>query len=729
MRNAASALLYAAAASSQLIGSVSGEPRFGRFGMRFRRSNTTTIQDTEELSSTSISLTQSSSASLSSSSAFDEGAGNEVDEESAKVAGGDNVDGLLPMTTIQDNTDLSTFVTNYAPATNPRDESTSSDPFLFSSSPVTSSTSTGQNPPLSSPSPSMSFSDSSSYGQSESSSGTSSESWSTITSGGSSIGSSSSFSPSSSPSSCSSWLGSIDCPPANSTSGAWTNTTTPTITYTVTPTIGTNTTTENCFTIPPGAVQTVISVVHTETVTWWGDPSEYTDPYEPVDIPTPCSSTESSSASESAVLSISTCQSGDLSCIIWAPYPSTATPMTSTELTLSKIGTWTYTYYVTDKNPAVSFTSSSVSVPNYGGQGSVTNNAHQSATKSSNGKVPNYGGTPEQDTSAEGIQESSTTDVTIEDRPTEVVINTVTVTNNPANPTTMVVTVGTDTFTVGPTAIVGAGTTVARQASNIYVASPTTTTINGIGVVVSGTAAVVGGTTFTVGTSPSTQTVDGHAVVIGPSGVVINGVTVPAVETSSATQIVVAGGDLITLIGQSIVVVEGTTYTYGPGSAIITEIVDDDTIYIEPSGVVIDGTTMGGIGADESQRSYTIVGGATISEIGASIVVVEGVTYTVGPGTGTTTTVVGGETLTIGPDGVVMNNGQTLTYPFGPTMTTTIHPGNTATDTQATSTATRKHEGEDEEDSGFTAGRRPDWTLVLLSTCIATGVGFFGFRI
>lgn len=174
----------------------------------------------------------------------------------------------------------------------------------------------------------------------------------------------------------------------------------------------------------------------------------------------------------------------------------------------------------------------------------------------------------------------------------------------------------------------------------------------------------------------------------------------------------------MTAVGPTVVVIRSTTLTYGLVSSTITETVDDDTILIGPSGVVVHNITMGGPSAHASDATYEIVGGATISQVGASLVVVGGTTFTVGPGRGTTTTVIGGETITIGPFGFAASK-LSFTYPFGPTVITTISAPKTTAAPAPIASETEKNGGAGIRHAKSTAG-------VYLEFCIAISVWVLG---
>jgi len=312
--------------------------------------------------------------------------------------------------------------------------------------------------------------------------------------------------------------------------------------------------------------------------------------------------------------------------------------------------------------------------------------------------------------------------ITITAEPTRVIIDDKTLSN--INPTaTTTVTVGNGIYEINPSQIIQlGGKTIDRGlgGQGLYVASPTSAVIDGLSIVVSGGSAVIGGYTYTIGRTAETQVVQGRTVVISPSGISFKnkgtGITYEA-KIPEPTGVIVAGGELMTAIGKSVVVLMQTTITYGVGIAPQTETVDDDTVVIGPSDVVVHGTTIGGDRLGASQTKYDIVGGATLTQIGASKVVIKETTYTVGPGTGTTTTFVGGETITIAPEGITVAT-LTIPYPFGPTIVTMLPM---PTETAAPSV------GEDEEDGGIIPS--PNWTAGITALCIALGVWALEFAI
>ncbi|KAF4856729.1 hypothetical protein CGCSCA4_v000614 [Colletotrichum siamense] len=407
----------------------------------------------------------------------------------------------------------------------------------------------------------------------------------------------------------------------------------------------------------------------------------------------------------------------------------------------------TYTFVTTAKNPSVVY--SPISTPRYG---------HDPETKAPQDKhtavkpadkptdnpqqpAPNDQRPPDSPTSQpqlppndqrppastvpprESVKEPPKATYTITVEPTKVIVNDQTFTvTNPSE--TRQVSVSGAEFTINPSEVVGGGTIVDRPGNvGRSTVAPSSTVVGDVPVVVAPDSlqnvVVVGGTTFELQATPVVAVVQGQTITIQSSGIVFPKQTV-SINRSSPTQteIVVAGGEMVTAIGPSVVIVHSTTFTYGLASSTITEIVDDDTILIGPSGVIVRNVTMGGPNAKASDTAFEIVGGATITQVGASVVVVEGKTFTVGPGRGTTTTVIGGETITIGPSGVAVST-LSLRYPFGPTVVTTIRAPTATAPSAPAPSETKTNGGPGVRHAKRTAGPR-------LEFCIAIGVWVLG---
>ncbi len=447
---------------------------------------------------------------------------------------------------------------------------------------------------------------------------------------------------------------------------------------------------------------TVWTVVYTSTTTWTGNPADYTPPYPPITTPLSCQQALTPQRLTISVCATGSAQTTCTTALEWAPVASQTHP--------------TVTMVTTDKNPSVVF--SSITTPDYGvtGGGSSPVELHNSAPTNPPPIItPSYD--PGQPTkgAAEVPHTTAAPPVTVAIQPSGVVLDGQTINDQPGTPTQTVV-AGGQTFVVNPSQVIGAGATIDRASAlgGVFAAQPTSTNIGGVSVAVSSSIAVIGGTTFTLGPTSIVTTIQGQAVTIGPSGIGIGTQTIPLTSAPTPTKIVIAGGELITAIGQSVLVVQGTTITYGPGSSSVT-VIDNDSVTVGPSGVTVHGTTLGGLAVASTDTQYDVVGGATITEVGASLIIIQGQTFTVGPGSGSTTTVIGGQTITVAPSGVTVSS-ITFSYPFGPT--TTITPGATATPTEAAPTAAGAEPSKD-----AAVMPRPGYGSVL---CIAIGAAFLG---
>ena len=514
---------------------------------------------------------------------------------------------------------------------------------------------------------------------------------------------------------------------------------------------------------------TRISIIHTSTITWMGNPIDYTPPF-PL-IATPCTSIESGVTASGGRRPAPTMTD------VYGSVPAGTTYVHARP---------TVVFWTTDKNPAVVFPSTPP--PDYGmgteqsrrvehqtvvpdgGRGSGSSGGDDGRAGSGGGGDGNGGAggfTPpsyEKETPAplspvQGTLQPdgapaptpppnlpgtgpkpSPTSVTVVIRTTQVIINGQTFVDNPSSKTSTAV-VGTDTFVINPTQVIGAGATVTRPfTGGVFMPAPVTTTVEGMEVVYGPSTARIDNTVFTIGPTPTTVVVRGQQITVGPQGISFPNHAIPVAAPAGATQMAVVGGELITAIGQSVVVIDGTSFTYGPGtspmtkaegdpamaggpagvvvSGTTTKVVGDSTLTIGPQGVVVDGsTTIGGPGAEAGSTTFKIIGGATVTEMGSTAVVVHGTTYTVGPNAPLATMVVAGQTLTIGPGGVAAS---ALTFAQPYATTTVLSPKETASpgDTPALSAPT-----DEPKNTGARPG--PSWDLWTMASCIATGAGLW----
>ncbi|KJZ78011.1 hypothetical protein HIM_02648 [Hirsutella minnesotensis 3608] len=288
---------------------------------------------------------------------------------------------------------------------------------------------------------------------------------------------------------------------------------------------------------------------------------------------------------------------------------------------------------------------------------------------------------------------------------------------------TSIVTASGAQFTILPNAVVGEGATIQKPApagTIISVAKPTTAVLDGVPVTLKDSVAIVGGTTLTMMEQGTTTVIQGRPVAITPGAIVVGKQTISFQPSTPPREqeMLVKGGEMLTAIGQSVVVIHSTTFTYGPGIAGTTKVVDGDTISIGASGVLVHGTLIGGSLANATDTRLEIVGGATITGMAPSIAVINGITFTVGPGTHWKTTIIGGETFTIGPTGVVMST-MTLKYPFGQAVTATV-TGTATEPPKGTPKETAAASKEKDDSAGSLVG--PSARLGWAALCIAIGV-------
>ncbi|KAH7160289.1 hypothetical protein B0J13DRAFT_432988, partial [Dactylonectria estremocensis] len=445
---------------------------------------------------------------------------------------------------------------------------------------------------------------------------------------------------------------------------------------------------------------TVYSIVFTATVTIYGNNSAYTPPYPTIETPNYCGT-----MSTAPVLT-----SGPMLSSIGGGF------VTASKERPTSCSNSAFTFVTTDKNPSVVFPSEPVPAFSQSGKaGSLTAQQHKS--------VP-LGGSSQDDPQSLQQEPQSTSTFTITARAEQVIINDQTFSNLEPEQTT-IVTVSGGTFTILPTAVVGEGATVEKPqpiATAITVLTATTGSLGGLPVTISGSEAAIDGTKVDIPPLGTTITVHGEAVSVGPGKVVVDGETMTFRAVGGyQTDVVVNGGEMITAVGQSIFVFHSTTLTYGPGIPETSEVVDDDTITIGPSGIVMDSTTIGGTLADANATTYEIIGGATITKVSPSFVIIDGTAFTAGPKASKVVKVIGGETITIGSDGVIISS-MTLKYPFGSSTVTTFKASATGADTLPTETGRTSDTGDDieEENAGYLL--QPDLTAGIAGLCIAIGV-------
>ncbi|KAJ3484159.1 hypothetical protein NLG97_g7123 [Lecanicillium saksenae] len=332
-----------------------------------------------------------------------------------------------------------------------------------------------------------------------------------------------------------------------------------------------------CTPLPSSKTFTQYSVVHTATVTFMGNRSDYTPPYAPLATPNYCNPNVFPAVPRPP----ETSYNGFMD-----PEPMTTETFTvegqalTAEFPLLKVTPVQHvpvtTFITTDKNPSVVFPSDPI--PNY------------SQTWPVGGGPGNGYHTPVGDGGAPPPASAVPT-FTITAGPTSVIINSQTFTVAPGSRSTVTVDGG-GVFTIEPSAVVGQGASITRPPSAM---GPSSSVLDGIPVTSAGPNLEIGGGVFAIPmTGPNTVHVNGKAVTINPTGVTIGGDSMGFLKPAPS-DILVAGGEMLTAIGRSVVVIHSVTYTYGSGIAPVVQVINGDTIAIEPTGVLVHGSTLGGV--------------------------------------------------------------------------------------------------------------------------------------
>ena len=246
----------------------------------------------------------------------------------------------------------------------------------------------------------------------------------------------------------------------------------------------------------------------------------------------------------------------------------------------------TTTFVTTDKNPFVIYSPTSELPPGYSSTDPVLNEPGQHTT------AQDWG---DEKPTKDAPKHSAKPTFTVTAGSDYVVIGDTTFSRIQPTQTTTVV-AGGGTFTIFPTAVIGEGTTVARPAPAATIApSPTSTNIAGLPISVSGSVVEIDGRTITIPPEGTTTLINGEHVSLDPGTVVVAGSeTFTWADTSvQPTQVRVVGGETVTGIGSTILVLHSTTITYGPGIDPITTPFGDGLATIGPKGFVFNSETFG----------------------------------------------------------------------------------------------------------------------------------------
>ncbi|KAF7946072.1 uncharacterized protein EAE97_005110 [Botrytis byssoidea] len=191
--------------------------------------------------------------------------------------------------------------------------------------------------------------------------------------------------------------------------------------------------------------------------------------------------------------------------------------------------------------------------------------------------------------------------------------------------------------------------------------SAISTLVDNISVRIGESVAVVDGKSYAIGSgAPQVVTViNTQTITIGVAGIQFGHTTLAPLLVEPTNHVII-GGEPISA-GNSLAYIESSTFTYGSGLAVQTDVFNGQTILIYPSGVVFAQTTLGG--NSRSGNQIGVVGGLSVTEIGSSIAIISSITFNVGPGATPTKTVISGESISADQSGLVLA-GTTLTYPL-----------------------------------------------------------------
>ncbi|PQE13765.1 hypothetical protein CJF31_00005240 [Rutstroemia sp. NJR-2017a BVV2] len=216
----------------------------------------------------------------------------------------------------------------------------------------------------------------------------------------------------------------------------------------------------------------------------------------------------------------------------------------------------------------------------------------------------------------------------------------------------------------------GEGNNPGGSGNGVFVLAPSSTVIGSVTIQVGQSIAQINGASYTIGPGAPDKTtvVNQQTISIGAGGLAFPGTTLAPLPREP-TNIMVLGGQPIS-VENSVAYIGSSTFTYGAGSATKTEVFNGETILIGPSGIGLAKTTLAG--GSDSGLQLGIAGGLTLTEVGATLGIISGTTFTVGPGATSTVAVINGETISAGPSAII-GASTTLTYPLiNPTHTVAI---------------------------------------------------------
>ncbi|KAF7886153.1 hypothetical protein EAF00_010256 [Botryotinia globosa] len=211
----------------------------------------------------------------------------------------------------------------------------------------------------------------------------------------------------------------------------------------------------------------------------------------------------------------------------------------------------------------------------------------------------------------------------------------------------VVTVINTQTITIGVAGIQFPHTTLAP----LLVEPTNHVIIGGEPISVGNSLAYVGSSPFTYGSGLAIQTdvFNGKTIIIYPSGVVFAQTTLGG-NSRSGNQIGVVGGLSVTEIGSSIAIISSITFNVGPGATPTKTVINGESTSADKSGLVLSGTTL----------TYPLIlathpvtiSNVIFTQIGSSLAVIDGTTFTFGTGATPTSHTFDQQTIKIGSNGV-----------------------------------------------------------------------------
>ena len=336
------------------------------------------------------------------------------------------------------------------------------------------------------------------------------------------------------------------------------------------------------------------------------------------------------------------------------------TPPGKTPATAKPHFDYTSTVLVTKKTPVVVLVSDTSAPPDFGSTPTTppVQSSTSVPTNQGTGNDQSSGGDNEGNPAAPTPTSANVNGVPVIVLPSSsgVVVGGQVISVPPSGSKTTVIANG-NTFTLGKSAIVGPGTTIAIAADQA--GSLTPVTANGLTFEVGATQAVISDTTYALGAGAPTRTLTlgGQTVVVGPSGVGVPGQTIAPerAATGPSMSVVTAGGVTITY-DNSEAIVGSSTYRIGLGASQTLVTVNGKTISLGANGVGLSSSTIlpPKITAAPSLSAVTAEGVAF--SVDATEAIIGSSTFRIGPGAQTETVVINGHTISIGPSGVGLDS-------------------------------------------------------------------------